>query len=98
MTLEFLQKDVDEGRDLLPPLAQRGHPDLDDIETVVEILAELAGGQGNFQVPVGGGEDLGIGLEGEGKLADLVQEEGWPNSSDSRSSAGRAAQFTFTKG
>ena len=75
-----------------------GHLQQHHVEPVVEILAEAAGGNGRFQVGVGGGDDAHVhrdgfggahgphfaflqhpqqlGLELQGHVADLVQEQG----------------------
>ena len=44
-------------RNLLTPLAQRGHVDSNHAEAVVEILPELALRHALFEVGIGGGQD-----------------------------------------
>src|SRR5690242_9332803 len=46
-----------EGRNIVEPLAQRGHGEADDGESVVEILAEPALGHRRSQIAVRGGDD-----------------------------------------
>ena len=52
-----------EQRDVLAPLAQRRQHDRDDVEAVVQVLAEPALGDGLGQVLVGGGDDPDVGLQ-----------------------------------
>ena len=47
---EALQEVVGQQRDVLAPLAQRRNADLDDVQAVVQILAELAFGDGLLQI------------------------------------------------
>ena len=44
---------LDERGDLLPPLAQRRNPDLDDVEPVVQVLAELVRAHRALEIAVG---------------------------------------------
>ena len=52
-----LHEVLDEGRDLLDPLPQRRHAELDDVEPVVEVLAEATLQDRPLQILVGGGDD-----------------------------------------
>src|SRR6201999_4530997 len=54
---------LDEPRDVLAALAQRRDGDLDDVEAVVEILAEGAARDRAPEVDVGGDDDAGVDLE-----------------------------------
>jgi hypothetical protein len=56
---EAVEEVVDEGGDVAAPVSQRRHPDLDDVEPIVEVLAEAAGLHLRLQVAVGGGDDAG---------------------------------------
>ena len=51
-------------RQVLDTLAQRRHADGHDVESVVEVLAELARPHLGLQVAVGGGDDAHVDLEG----------------------------------
>ncbi|MNZ11188.1 hypothetical protein D3C78_280510 [compost metagenome] len=55
---------VDQQRDVFHPLAQRRHLDGEDVEAVVEILAEAAGLDHLFEVLVGGGDDAHVDVLG----------------------------------
>ena len=55
-----IQQLADDDGDVLPALAQGGNPDGEDVQPVVQILAELALGHHLPQIPVGGGEDPGL--------------------------------------
>ena len=56
------QEELDERRNLLAPIAKRRHADLDDLQPVVEILAELAGPDHRRQVAIGGRDDAHVDL------------------------------------
>src|SRR5262245_65687475 len=56
----LLPEVLGEDRDLLGPLAERGDEDVDDVEAVVEVLAEGALGDGFFEVFGGGGDDADV--------------------------------------
>ena len=47
-------------RDVLSPVTERGEDQLDDVEAIVEILAEGPGTDGGGQVDVGGADDPDI--------------------------------------
>ena len=47
---------IDQGRDVLAPLAQRGQVDREDVQPVIEIPAKAAGVYVVFEVGIGGGE------------------------------------------
>src|SRR6185503_10873282 len=57
---EALDEPIGQGGDVLAPLAQRRNLDSDHVESVIEILAELAGAHLAFDVAVGGGEDAHV--------------------------------------
>ena len=59
-----LDEVVGQDRDLLHPLAQRRHDDVDDVEAVIEILAEPAFGHCPLEVLVGGGQHPHVGVQG----------------------------------
>ena len=87
-----------EDGDLLGAVAERRDEDIDDVEAVVEVLAEASLGDGALEVLVGGGDDADVdldvaagaqagelailqdvqelGLQRQGHLADLVEEDG----------------------
>src|SRR5207237_2768256 len=54
---------VDETRHVLDPGAQGRNRDRHDVETVVEILAEGAGGDRALEICVGGGHDADVDLD-----------------------------------
>ena len=60
---ELAQVVIDQRRDLLPPLAQRRHPQADDVEAVEEVLAEAPFGDERLEVGVGGGDDADVDLD-----------------------------------
>ncbi len=84
--------------DVVRPLPQGGGVDREDAQAVVEIASKLPLDHRLFQIPVGGGQDTHVHLEGgvvtdalqipvlqhpqqlglqrQGELADLVQEQG----------------------
>ena len=51
---------LDQERNVARPSAQRRHGDGEDVEPVVEILAELALGDESFQIAVGGGDQAHV--------------------------------------
>ena len=55
-----------QGRDVLGPVAERRDHDPGDVQAVVQVLAEPAGGDLLGQVAVGGRDDAGVGAEGLG--------------------------------
>ena len=61
---EFLQEMVDEERDVLPSLPQRGKRNGDDVEAVVKVLSEQTRPPGLFKIPMGRREDSHVRLEG----------------------------------
>ncbi|OPZ77390.1 MAG: hypothetical protein BWY77_01706 [bacterium ADurb.Bin431] len=61
---EFLGKFPDQDRDVLAALAQRRHPDMDGIEAVKEVLAEVAAAHLLLELLVGGGDETHVGLDG----------------------------------
>ena len=52
-----------EQRNILPPFAQRRHPDWHHIQAIEQILAEAAGGDLAAELPVRGGDDAHIDLD-----------------------------------
>ena len=65
------------------PLAQRRHRDLDHLQAVIEILAELAAQHHRFEVAVGGGDDADVDVDrfvaaklGELRVLQHVQQLG----------------------
>src|SRR5262249_47246736 len=63
LSVELVEEPCHERRDLLSPLPQGRHLDLDDVEAVVEILAEFALGHGLLEAPVGCSDDPGVDLD-----------------------------------
>ena len=59
---EVVEEAVDEQGDIFSAAAQRRHLDGDDVEAVVEIVAELAFADGLAEVDVGGGDDADVDL------------------------------------
>ena len=57
-------EEPDEKRNVASALAQRWQLDREDVETIVEILAELAVAYRLAQIAVGGGDDAHVGLDG----------------------------------
>src|SRR6185503_18901082 len=55
-----LEEMIGEDRDVLAPLAERRQPEREDLEPVVEILAEAAPGDLLLQVAVGRGDDAHV--------------------------------------
>ena len=55
-----------EARDVLTPFAERRDFDADDVQPVVEILAELPFLQEGFEVPIGCRDDPGVYRDGQG--------------------------------
>ena len=75
------QEVVAQERQVLGAGAQRRHLDVEDVEAVVEVLAELAALHHVLQVAVGGGDDAHVDLLGlgaadrhEGPLLQHAQE------------------------
>src|SRR5512135_226499 len=66
------QEEIDQERDVLTPLAQGGQVDRDDVEAIVQVLAEPAGVDLVEQVAVGRGDDPGIDLDGT-DVADALE-------------------------
>src|SRR5207249_5901519 len=58
---ELGEEMTDEHRDLLAPLAQRGDPDLEDVQAVVQIFPELMGLHRGLEVAVGGRDEPHVG-------------------------------------
>ena len=61
-----------QGFDILRPLAERRHEDFHDLQTEVEIAAEVAGRDSFLQVTVGGGHHTDINLHA-GTAADPLE-------------------------
>ena len=59
----LLAEVLGEDGDLLGPVAERRDEDIDDVEAVVEVLAEASLGDGALEVPVGGGDDADVDLD-----------------------------------
>ena len=57
------QKELGQLRDVVGPLAQRRHLDRDDVDPVVEILAESSFLHRLLEVDVGGGDQAELGLD-----------------------------------
>jgi hypothetical protein len=55
-----------EEQDVIPPFPQRRQVDPKHVKPVVEVLAELPCLHCPLQVPVGGGDDADVGVEGGG--------------------------------
>ena len=68
---ELLQKRVHEQRDVVAPLAQRRNPDVEDLQAIVQILAEVAAFHRLAQVAVGRGDHTGVGLDRPGRAQPL---------------------------
>src|SRR5208283_4230992 len=60
---ELLEKMIDQEVHVLTSFAERRKLDADDLETVVEVLAELAGGDGVGEVAVGGRDQADVDLD-----------------------------------
>ena len=69
---ELLEEVIDEQQHVGLPLAQRRHEDREDVEPVVEVLAERAGGDRPLEVLVGRGDQPHVGLDGLG-AADALE-------------------------
>src|SRR4051794_13527707 len=67
-----LQEELDQERDVLAALAQRGQVDGHDVDPVVQVLAEPAGVDLVEQVAVGRRDDPGVDLEGA-RVADALE-------------------------
>src|SRR5581483_2508507 len=63
LRVELLEEEVDERRNLVTPLAQRRNADLDDVEPVIEVLAELVGTHGSLEIAIGGGNEPHIRID-----------------------------------
>src|SRR5262249_59900219 len=63
LRIELLEEEVDEADDLFAALTQRRDADLDDIESIVEVLTELMRAHAGFEVAIGGGEGPVVGVE-----------------------------------
>src|SRR6185312_528914 len=62
--LSKLSKEMlDQQRQVFDPLAERWQLDRNDVEPIIQVFAELAGGDGLGQVDVGRGEDSRVGLD-----------------------------------
>ncbi len=48
---------MDEKRQIALAFAQRRQPDRVDVEPIIQVAAELAGGDHGLQIAVGGGDD-----------------------------------------
>lgn len=62
--IEALKEVVDEERDVHSAISQRGKGQLHDVDSIVEILAELSGNQHLFEVSVGRCDHPGVGVLG----------------------------------
>ena len=69
---ELVDQEVDQQRDVLLAVAERGHPDGKDAEAVVEVFAECLVADGLEQVAVGGRQHAHVGLD-RGGPADAVE-------------------------
>src|SRR5579872_2781199 len=58
------QEVIDQQRDVLASRAERRRRDRDDVEPVVEVLAEPSGRHLGHQIAIGGGDDPHVGLRG----------------------------------
>ena len=74
---EARQEVLDQAGDVFLALAQRRHPEVDDVQAVVEVLAELALGDEVLQVAVGGGDDADVDAAPGALGADLLQLAGF---------------------
>src|SRR5258705_7536674 len=79
----LLAEVLGEDGNLLGAIAERGDEDVDDVEAVVEVLAEASLGDGALQVLIGGGDDADVDLDvaagaqaGELAILQDVQELG----------------------
>ena len=63
---ELLEEVIDEQQEVGFPLPQRRHEDREDVEAVVQVLAEGAGGDRALHVLVGGGDEAHVDLDGLG--------------------------------
>ena len=72
LTCEGRQEAARERQDVLAAVAQRGHPYLDDVEPIKEILAELPGAHRRLEVAVGRGDHADVGVAGP-VLADALE-------------------------
>ena len=60
----LLQEEVDQDGDVVAALAQRRHVDGEDVDAVVEVVAEAAVRDHRAQVAVGRGDDAHVNLDG----------------------------------
>ena len=67
-------EELGERIDLVAPLAQRRHVDLDDLQPVVQVLAELALEHHRLEIAVGGGDDAHV--DGDALVAAQLGELG----------------------
>ena len=63
LTRVLLAEVLGEDGDLLGAVAERGDEDVDDVEAVVQVLAEAPLGDGPLEVLVGGGDDADVDLD-----------------------------------
>ena len=77
-----MKKPVEVG-DLVAALPERRHRDLDHLEPVVQVLAELAAQHHPFEIAIGGGHDADVGVDrlvapelGELRVLEDVQQLG----------------------
>ena len=68
---ELLEEVVGQQQDVGLALAQRRHEDREHVQPVVEILAELAGGDRLLEILVGGGDQADVGADGLGAAQPL---------------------------
>src|SRR5438132_12932451 len=61
--VESIEKPGHQRRDLLASLAQRGNSQLDHVESVIQILAELQFGERLLEISIGGGDHAGVDLD-----------------------------------
>src|SRR5206468_7675879 len=63
LLVESRQEQLDQAGDLLAPLAERRHPELHDVEPIVEVLAKLTEAHLALQVSVGGGDHARVDVD-----------------------------------
>jgi hypothetical protein len=66
LPIEVLHEFERKRKDVLTALAQWRDFQGDDVQAVVKIFAEMAGGNGLFQMRVGGGDEANVHLDGAG--------------------------------
>src|SRR5207249_4935109 len=59
----LIQEEIDQPRDVLAAVAQRREINIDDVEAIEQILAEIPAGDFFLQIDVGGGDHAGVDLE-----------------------------------